>query len=220
MKAAGVRGCPEPVQVTAWACQCPVGPDPVRGPVCWVQLFTNVVLGGLGQLPTHVSQLPCGCQAAPASDVCHWMVQSEAVLMLEGFTVLRTAWSFELCACSTWIPMIFFDVLKHPRVTGSEPLGQGWICCCCYCWQDMGVAWWAWLCRSCGQGGQEVSGFGGIGTLGALSCLWGALPRCSPGVTGDWSLVLCFPGQLGEKQVPSPASDDRVKDEFSDLSEG
>ncbi|XP_047385823.1 zinc finger protein 276 isoform X2 [Sciurus carolinensis] len=28
------------------------------------------------------------------------------------------------------------------------------------------------------------------------------------------------PGQLGEKQVPSSASDDRVKDEFSDLSEG
>ncbi|KAM7233897.1 hypothetical protein CapIbe_016033 [Capra ibex] len=28
------------------------------------------------------------------------------------------------------------------------------------------------------------------------------------------------PGQLGEKQVPSPTSDDRVKDEFSDLSEG
>ncbi|KAJ8785981.1 hypothetical protein J1605_006941 [Eschrichtius robustus] len=27
-------------------------------------------------------------------------------------------------------------------------------------------------------------------------------------------------GQLGEKQVPSPTSDDRVKDEFSDLSEG
>lgn len=29
-----------------------------------------------------------------------------------------------------------------------------------------------------------------------------------------------FPGQLGEKQVPSSTSDDRVKDEFSDLSEG
>ena len=29
MKAAGVRGCPEPVQITPWACQCPVGPDPV-----------------------------------------------------------------------------------------------------------------------------------------------------------------------------------------------
>lgn len=28
------------------------------------------------------------------------------------------------------------------------------------------------------------------------------------------------PGQLGEKQVPSSTSDDRVKDEFSDLSEG
>ncbi|XP_032320548.1 zinc finger protein 276 [Camelus ferus] len=28
------------------------------------------------------------------------------------------------------------------------------------------------------------------------------------------------PGQLGEKQVPTPTSDDRVKDEFSDLSEG
>ena len=105
---------------------------------------------------THVSELPCGCQAAPVSDVCHRMVQSEAVLMLEGFTVLRTAWSFELCACSTWIPMIFFDVLKHPRVTGSEPLGQGWICCCCYCWQDMGVAWWVWLCRPCGRGRQVL----------------------------------------------------------------
>nr|XP_021526681.1 zinc finger protein 276 [Aotus nancymaae] len=35
------------------------------------------------------------------------------------------------------------------------------------------------------------------------------------------SLPLCgAPGQLGEKQVPSSASDDRVKDEFSDLSEG
>lgn len=34
------------------------------------------------------------------------------------------------------------------------------------------------------------------------------------------SLFFCFPGQLGEKQVPSSASDDRVKDEFSDLSEG
>ncbi|XP_078214170.1 zinc finger protein 276 isoform X2 [Callithrix jacchus] len=35
------------------------------------------------------------------------------------------------------------------------------------------------------------------------------------------SLPLCgAPGQLGEKQVPSSTSDDRVKDEFSDLSEG
>lgn len=43
-------GCPEPIQVTPWACQCPVGPDPVAS-VCWVQLFTNV-LGGLGCLTT------------------------------------------------------------------------------------------------------------------------------------------------------------------------
>lgn len=48
----------------------------------------------------------------------------------------------------------------------------------------------------------------------------GSTTTLFPGVTGDWSLVLCFPGQLGEKQVPSPTSDDRVKDEFSDLSEG
>ncbi|XP_047290858.1 zinc finger protein 276 isoform X3 [Homo sapiens] len=35
------------------------------------------------------------------------------------------------------------------------------------------------------------------------------------------SLPLCrAPGQLGEKQLPSSTSDDRVKDEFSDLSEG
>lgn len=37
---------------------------------------------------------------------------------------------------------------------------------------------------------------------------------------GNRSLVLCFSGRLGEKQVPSSTSDDRVKDEFSDLSEG
>lgn len=34
------------------------------------------------------------------------------------------------------------------------------------------------------------------------------------------NLFFCFPGQLGEKQVSSSTSDDRVKDEFSDLSEG
>ncbi|XP_006902927.1 PREDICTED: zinc finger protein 276 [Elephantulus edwardii] len=38
-------------------------------------------------------------------------------------------------------------------------------------------------------------------------------PQPSPPLSGS-------PGQLNEKQVPSSASDDRVKDEFSDLSEG
>lgn len=46
---------------------------------------------------------------------------------------------------------------------------------------------------------------------------WGALPALC---VGNGSLVLCFSGRLGEKQVPSSTSDDRVKDEFSDLSEG
>lgn len=32
--------------------------------------------------------------------------------------------------------------------------------------------------------------------------------------------TLSLSGQMGETQVPSSASDDRVKDEFSDLSEG
>ncbi|XP_042558151.1 zinc finger protein 276 isoform X3 [Dipodomys spectabilis] len=42
-----------------------------------------------------------------------------------------------------------------------------------------------------------------------------------PGPQSQPSLVPSeAPGQLGEKQVPSPTSDDRVKDEFSDLSEG
>lgn len=41
---------------------------------------------------------------------------------------------------------------------------------------------------------------------------------CSMLVTG--ACFFYFPGQLGEKQVPSSTSDDRVKDEFSDLSEG
>nr|XP_051698020.1 zinc finger protein 276 [Oryctolagus cuniculus] len=41
----------------------------------------------------------------------------------------------------------------------------------------------------------------------------GPPPQPSPPLIGA-------PGQLGEKQVPSSTSDDRVKDEFSDLSEG
>ncbi|XP_004437068.1 PREDICTED: zinc finger protein 276 [Ceratotherium simum simum] len=42
-----------------------------------------------------------------------------------------------------------------------------------------------------------------------------------PGPPPQPSLPLSgAPGQLGEKQVPSSTSDDRVKDEFSDLSEG
>lgn len=60
-----------------------------------------------------------------------------------------------------------------------------------------------------GPGGEWI---GALGTLGAPVMPVGSTTVQFPGVTGDWSLVLCFPGQLGEKQVPSPTSDDRVKD--------
>lgn len=56
------------------------------------------------------------------------------------------------------------------------------------------------------------------GSVVRRPCLLAGSPAYAP--VGNRSLVLCFSGQLGEKQLPSSASDDRVKDEFSDLSEG
>lgn len=92
---------------------------------------------------------------------------------------------------------------SRPRPSAGAPGAQR---CPCLGWA------WGWGLKP-GTPGPHKEGC----VVTGHTSLPGALP--TPCVR-DTCLVLCFSGQLGEKQVPASAADDRVKDEFSDLSEG
>lgn len=98
------------------------------------------------------------------------------------------------------------------RVLGAACAGHGWPVRMAVLGPCGG---WSWEVVGCEAGGPQAHK---EGSVVRRPCLLAGSPAYAP--VGNRSLVLCFSGQLGEKQLPSSTSDDRVKDEFSDLSEG
>lgn len=124
---------------------------------------------------------------------------------------------------------------SHPETAGQSRWGRAWLAYV-YCQLGLPVPSDASACA--GLWGGPVGGAALCGVLAGGGVKFEAGDPSRPHkegcvVTGHASLpgplparcfgdshLLCFLGQLGEKQVPSSTSDDRVKDEFSDLSEG